>query len=88
MSKEDIPEEDRAAAIDRAMRMAMLFQKDAYNEIMPILDKNQNRDEADQEDDFKKACIKHGLGNEDDIRELWKYLKHFKKRPGGGNPGW
>jgi hypothetical protein len=65
--------------------MARLFQKDAFETIMNIL--YDTGPESTKKDAFEEACRGFGLTDED-IADLWKYLKHYLRRPGGGDPGW
>jgi hypothetical protein len=82
-----ITEAERVAAIDRALRMAVLFQKTAFQPMMNILYDTTNS-EAKKKDNFVQFCKNHGLTDED-IEDLWKYLKHYRRRPGGGpDVGW
>lgn len=85
MVKVEIGEADRVKAIDRALRMARLFQKDSFETIMNIL--YDTGSESQKKERFEEACRSFGLTAED-TADLWKYMKHYMRRPGGGDPGW
>ena len=76
---------DRAFALDRALKMAKLFKKKNFDDIMKTLDPPNKKD-------FETACSGAGLVTEEVIW-LWNYLEHYSEAnrlalPDAAGSGW
>jgi hypothetical protein len=81
----NIPDKERAMAMDRALFMTKLFQKQHFDKIIAIINqyyvdvKNAKGDvvESEAEDAFIEVCDEAGIIEEE--REwLWNYLQNYK----------
>jgi hypothetical protein len=80
----NIPDKERAMAMDRALFMTKLFQKQHFDKIIAIINqyyvdvKNAKGDvvESEAEDAFIEVCGEADLTGDERIW-LWNYLKNF-----------
>jgi hypothetical protein len=71
--------QERASAMDRALYMSKLFQKQHFDKIMAVINQKaaMKLSEDAAKDLFIEVCGEAGL-IEDETLWLWNYLVHYK----------
>ncbi len=72
------PNKDRAEALDRALRMAVLFRLENFDKVMQAVRKNA-RDPMTAKKEFDAALDSAGLNNQLQKEWLWNYLKEYSE---------
>jgi hypothetical protein len=74
----NLPDKDRAMAMDRALYMSKLFQKQHFDKIMAVINQKaaMKLSEDAAKDLFIEVCGEADLTG-DEMIWLWNYLKNF-----------
>jgi hypothetical protein len=82
-----VTDEDRALAMDRALIMSELFQKENFEKIVKVINTPVPKGSVDtRQKDFMKACP-DTITNEQK-KWLWNYLKNYDPKHNWASTGW